>query len=332
MARVMLFVDGTWLYQNMARLLDYTEDRYYQIDFNKLPQSILEELGGQQPGLELDFVRGFMFGAFPVKVDPMDEMLSQRQKDFYTRMREDFFYHVETYPVNFKGRRIRRSDRDPTDPFHPREAQASISLATTALQCAHNHAFDIAAFLIGDRDYKPAIRAIRRFGKRTVVISIRNSCTPEFSSSHERAMVADFNTIWMDDMVNEIQLTRELPSRSAPYDDGEHGEGAARPQVSYNQRQKQLEEIEQDRQRAIDEGEEVYGAIKTVKIEKGFGFLTSDSGEDYFFHYTDLDEGLEFSEELMGMPVSFFIVRPPDDQRAGAATHVCIQEQDDLVE
>jgi len=328
MAKVMLFVDGTWFYQNMSRLLDYTEDRYYQVDFAKLPETILEELNEQVPGMQAEFVRGYMFGAYPVKVDPLDEALSQRQKDFYTRMREDFYYHVETYPVNFKGRRIRRSDREATDPFHPREGQAAISLATTSLLCAYNHAFDIGVFLIGDRDYKPAIRAVRRFGKRTVILSIRNCCTPEFSASQERALVADFDTLWLDDMVPRIQLTRELRRH-----DESHGEsvsyGEPRPAApSFSQRQKQFEEIEQERLRALEEGAEVHGAIKTIKLDKGFGFITSDSGQDYFFHYTDLDEGLEFSEELMGMPVSFFIVRPPDEHKAGAATHIVVQVMD----
>lgn len=326
MAKVMLFADGTWFYQNMSRLLDYTEDRFYQVDFTRLPEAILEDLNEQSPGLQAEFVRGYMFGAYPVKVDPLDEALSQRQKDFYTRMREDFFYHVETYPVNFKGRRIRRSDRDATDPFHPREGQAAISLATTALQCAFNHAFDIGVFLIGDRDYKPAIRAVRRFGKRTVILSIRNCCTPEFSAVQERAMVADFDTLWMDDMVPRIQLTREL-RRHEEYDGETAAYSESRPPApSYTQRQRQFEEIEQERQRALEEGAEVHGAIKTIKLDKGFGFITSDGGQDYFFHYTDLDEGLEFSEELMGMPVSFYIVRPPDEHKAGAATHIVLQE------
>ncbi|NUP99057.1 MAG: NYN domain-containing protein, partial [Armatimonadetes bacterium] len=241
---------------------------FYQVDFTRLPEAILEDLNEQSPGLQAEFVRGYMFGAYPVKVDPLDEALSQRQKDFYTRMREDFFYHVETYPVNFKGRRIRRSDRDATDPFHPREGQAAISLATTALQCAFNHAFDIGVFLIGDRDYKPAIRAVRRFGKRTVILSIRNCCTPEFSAVQERAMVADFDTLWMDDMVPRIQLTREL-RRHEEYDGETAAYSESRPPApSYTQRQRQFEEIEQERQRALEEGAEVHGAIKTIK-QKG---------------------------------------------------------------
>ncbi len=341
MAKTMLFIDGTWLYQNMSRLLDYTEDRNYQVDFTKLPIGVMEELKEQVDGLQLEFVRGYMFGAYPVKVDPQDELLSQRQRDFYARMREEFYYHVETYPVNFKGRRIRRSDRDPTDPFHPREAQATLSLATTAMHNCHLHACDIAVFLIGDRDYKPVIRAIRRLGKRTAIVSIRNACTPEFSTPQDRTQVADFDTVWMDDLVSRIRLVRQphMLECQGPNHEGERMVWTSyypRPGQKFycdvcrshfeEHRQQQLANIDEQRERAIEEGDLIFGAVKTVKQDKGFGFITADSGNDYFFHYSDLAEGVEFNEELVGMAVSFYIVRDPDEERAGAATMVRMAE------
>jgi cold shock CspA family protein len=341
MSKAMIFIDGTWLYQNMSRLLDYTEDRNYQIDFHKLPEAIVNELKEQLPGQDFDIIRGYMFGAYPVKVDPQDEVLSLRQRDFYVRLREEFFYHVETYPVNFKGRRIRRIDRDPTDPFHPREAQATLSLATTAMHNCYMHAFDVAIFLIGDRDYKPLIRSVRRFGKRTAIVSIRNACTPEFATPQDRTKVADFDTVWMDELVSQIQLVRkphmlECQGPSHAGDPMVWTTYYPRPgqrfycddcRVSFDeQREQQLAEIDEERERAIEEGELFFGSIKTVKVDKGFGFVTSDQGLDYFFHYSDLSDGTEFTEELISAPVSFYIVREPEDEKAGAATMIRLED------
>jgi cold shock CspA family protein len=339
MARVMLFVDGTWLYQNMSRLQDYSEDTNFQIDFSKLPRAIIEEIREQDPTIPLDYVRGFMFGAYPVKVDPSDEALSIRQRDFYLRLRDEFFFQVETYPVNFKGRHIRRTDRDPSDPFHPRESQAAISLAVTSTAYAMNNSYDIAVFLIGDRDFKPAIRAIRRQGKRTIITSMRNACTPEFSTPADRTMVADFDTIWLDEMVSKIQLIRTPHMLECQ---GPAHEGDAMVWTTYyprpgqkfycddcrdkfeQSREEHLARIDEERERAIEEGEMQYGAIKTIKLDKGFGFVSADTGEDYFFHFSDLEEGVEFSDDLQGMSVSFFIVREPRMDKAGAATQICL--------
>jgi len=340
MARVMLFVDGTWLYQNMSRLLNYTEDRNYQIDFLKLPHAIMAELKEQCPGTSFEFVRGYCFGAYPVKVDPQDESLSLRQRDFYLRLREEFYFHVETYPVNFKGRRIRRSDREPGDPFHPRESQGAISLAVSALHHCHVDACDVFVFLIGDRDYKPAIRAIRRMGRRTAIVSIQNACTPEFSTPEDRTQVADFDTLWLDEMVSAIQLVRQphMLECQGPDHAGDRNTWTTyypRPGQRFfcddcrarfeEQRESQTSAYDDERDRAVESGELTYGHVKTLKLDKGFGFITSDAGYDYFFHLSDLSQGVEFSEDLLGAAVSFYIVREPTDEKAGAATEIHLE-------
>ncbi len=341
MARVMLFIDGTWLYQNMSRLIELSDERNYQIDFLKLPEVIIEELSNMAPGQNFEFVRGYMYGAYPVKADPLDEALSLRQRDFYMRLREEFFYHVETYPVNFKGRRIRRSDRDPGDPFHPRESQAAISLAVGAMHHAYVDACDIAVFLIGDRDYKPSIRAIRRMGRRTAIVSIQNACTPEFATPQDRTQVSDFDTIWLDEIVQRIQLVRQphMLECMGPDHEGDPMVWTTyypRPGQKFycddcrekyeETREQQMAAFDEERERALESSELYFGHIKTLKLDKGFGFITSEAGVDYFFHFSDLGEGLEFTEDLIGQPVSFYIVREPTDEKAGAATRVRLDD------
>ncbi|MFA7330572.1 MAG: cold shock domain-containing protein [Candidatus Delongbacteria bacterium] len=68
-----------------------------------------------------------------------------------------------------------------------------------------------------------------------------------------------------------------------------------------------------------------YGHVKTLKLDKGFGFITSDAGYDYFFHFSDLSQGVEYTDELLGQAVSFYIVREPTDDKAGAATEIRLE-------
>lgn len=58
-----------------------------------------------------------------------------------------------------------------------------------------------------------------------------------------------------------------------------------------------------------------HGTITTLQVNKGYGFISSH-GEDYFFHFRDLAEGLEFGEMLMERRVRFTVVTTPRGNRA----------------
>ncbi len=46
------------------------------------------------------------------------------------------------------------------------------------------------------------------------------------------------------------------------------------------------------------------GTVKWFNAEKGFGFITADTGQDYFVHYSAIDmPGFKVLEE--GQPVDF---------------------------
>lgn len=52
------------------------------------------------------------------------------------------------------------------------------------------------------------------------------------------------------------------------------------------------------------------GSVKSLVLEKGFGFLKPDDGdEDVFFHANQLRGGLEFSERLREQYVTFDVIR-----------------------
>jgi CspA family cold shock protein len=67
------------------------------------------------------------------------------------------------------------------------------------------------------------------------------------------------------------------------------------------------------------------GTIKTIRAEKGFGFITKDQGApgagDLFFHHTSV-EGVQFEDLREGQQVSFEEGQDPRDPSRHRAVHV----------
>ena len=47
------------------------------------------------------------------------------------------------------------------------------------------------------------------------------------------------------------------------------------------------------------------GSVKNVVQDRGFGFIEQTKGPDVFFHFSDLQEPLEFNEKLIRRRISF---------------------------
>ena len=58
MIRVMLFIDGTWLYANTPRLADAFGDPDFHVDFGKLPRVLADEVSRQLGDAEIDVRAG----------------------------------------------------------------------------------------------------------------------------------------------------------------------------------------------------------------------------------------------------------------------------------
>ncbi len=58
------------------------------------------------------------------------------------------------------------------------------------------------------------------------------------------------------------------------------------------------------------------GSIKKVVPERGFGFITADDGQEYFFHRSGLDDTLDFDRLASGERVGFEIERSDKGPRA----------------
>lgn len=340
--KLMLFIDGTWLYSNNTRLSEAYGQPDFRVDFGKLPAVLAEEVSRQMAGVQVDVVRTHLFGSIANNCDPRDEEAVQRRREFFEMLRDDYHYEVKVFPINFLGRRLRRADREPSDPFEPREKCVDIALATSILYyAAIPHTYDIAVVVLGDQDFKPVLQHVRRLGKRVAIASINGSCAPEY---HERVPiedepVKDFDMVWLDSLLHRLELKyeRHLLICESPIHKGRREvwttfhprrgqkffcDACRREYASQRETTPQVEEPLEafaDNGRAADS---LNGIIKRKIADRGFGFIETEDGQSYFFHLSDLIGGFYFDEVMEGMAVSFEVKRQPTEEKAGAAQGV----------
>lgn len=350
----MVFIDGTWLYGNLPRLSELYGRPDFRIDFGKLPHVLARQLKKQLPEIELDIVRTYLFGSYAANYDLRDEEVVQRQQDFFDRLKEEFHYEVEVYPINFQGRRLRAADRAAGDPFEPREKCVDISLAAAMLYfAAIPFAYDIAVAVVGDGDFQPVLRYTRMLGKRVAIASVRGSCAQELWDVRGGARVRDFDVIWLDDLLQELEL-RYLPHRlrcESAFHVGPREVWSTfhpRPgqrffcdecrerfkrQKSAAQEEFVAGELENDFPAESSVGQSHVGFVKAKIEEKGYGFIHSNTDDhDYFFHLTDLSGELDFESLREGTPVTFLIKKPPAGGKAGAAQEVRLHTDEENAE
>lgn len=325
MTKLMVFIDGTWLYHSKFKLSEAAGSEDYALDYGKLPHVVAGEVARRLPGREADVVRTYLFGSCAWNYDPRDEDVVQRQKDFFAMLKEKYHYELDVYPIDFRGRRLRRADRGPDDHFEPRERCVNIALASSLLYyAALPNAYDVAVLVLGDQDFVPALQAVRRLGKRVAIASIKASCCQELSDPYDEARVKDFDIVWLDDLVDRLELnngrhrnrhvqTQQFEEQDwSPSDDDDDDADLGEDSYSYGSHD------------GAGLGEELPGLVKTTFDDRGYGFIHGLDGQDYFFHITDLLGGLEFHEMADGLPVMFQVKKEPEYDKAGAARNVRI--------
>ena len=353
MARVMLFIDGTWLYASTPKLGESYGKSDYHIDFGLIPDVLAEEIGKQLRWSEVDVVRTYLFGSYAANYDIRDDEVAQRSRDFFSMLKEEYHYEVEVFPIDFRGRRLRKSDRDPSDLFEPKEKCVDLALATRLLfLAAMPHVYDIAIAVLGDQDFKPVLQHVRILGKRVAIASIRGCCSSEFADPANEAGVKDFDIIWLDDLLQRLELKYEPQQRicESPLHKGDRKVwDAFRPRKGQKFYCKDCREefarqkLESQRQYVatgidtsapseglpstvphvpIVPGQTLSGTVKRTIPDRGYGFIAAADQADYYFHSTDLDPGLDFGTLVEGARVTFEVKRLPTNDKAGAAGRV----------
>ncbi|GAX13979.1 hypothetical protein FisN_5Lh109 [Fistulifera solaris] len=204
--KVMLFIDGTWLYYSLHErserdcplIKKYGRgwQHRYMIDWEALPRIICEKL--QDPGWRttsdnqsdfrsLEVVRANVFTSYKADTSP----LSWRYQMFEDMKAANYDVHM----MQTVGRG---------------EKCVDIQLAVEMLHFATvPHAYDIALLLTGDKDFMPAMIRTRQKGRKVGLVSLRKGCN---RALYETAGVKDFDVCWMEDFIDEWVKPRNFQS------------------------------------------------------------------------------------------------------------------------
>lgn len=327
MIKFMLFIDGTWLYSNTSRLVDAAGEDGFVLDFGKLPRVLAAEVAKRMGDPDYTVVRTHLFGSFADNVDPRDTEPVERRMSFFRMLREEHHYEVEAFPVNFRGKRLRKLDRDSADTFEPKEKCVDIALATSMLfNAAMPNAYDVAVCVLGDQDFKPVLQSVRRLGKRVAIVSIKGTCAEDLQDPADPARVRDFEIIWLDELLADLQRRYDphwLECQSP------HHQGDRTVRTTYYPKRGQKfyceacrNEFGRQRQDsmggadgiAVREwapvGTALSGIVKHKRMDKSYGFIRAEGGGpydggEYFFHDTDIADGTPFGELAEGTLVEF---------------------------
>ena len=354
MTKVMIFIDGSWLYANTGKLAQDYARQDLQIDYGLLPEALSRRVATAINMPAVDIVRTSLFASIPDNYDRLDDEAVHRRLDFFNLLKEEHHYEVELFPIDFRGRRIRNFDRDPSDTFEPREKCVDIALASSMLYyAAIPQVYDIAIAVIGDQDYVPVLQHVRRLGKRVAIASVRGSCAQDYADPVDPRRVKDIDLIWLNDMIGDIELRYEprqlvcqseyhvgdrhvwttyRPRRNQPFFCDEcRREYAERHQDDYRRpepRQAQSHPAPTIPDFYAEQTSTKAGLIYEIKDDRRFGFIRAHDGLEYFFHLTDLTD-VTWEEIDIGMDVEFQPVKPPGSDRAGKATGIRIIDYED---
>lgn len=309
--RTMMFIDGTWLAvtaNRMADQLGYAKRVGGPLRFGALPLLCAEHVARQLPsGDPLDVVRTHYFASIATNYDPVDDDAVQRRSEFFDALRRQHRYEVYRYDIDYRGGRVRRAQRPDEQTYEPREKAVDVGLATALLEMTALSAFDIAIVVGGDRDFVPALQAVRRLGKRVAIVSARGSCPREFYDPNDPLRLRDFDPIWLDDLwpklVNTPELTSSHFAQPEPSLPQEHTDGAPPtepadvevPQLVVALADDHVSSAVADTPVHDDDAGSVHALVTKVH-PTGYAFARDDEGLDYYFRREDLNSGNTFDD------------------------------------
>ncbi|KPV64376.1 MAG: NYN domain protein [Candidatus Bathyarchaeota archaeon BA2] len=169
----MIFIDG-------SNLFHACEELKVRIDYGKLR----DFLTNAKPNRRL--IRAHFYGSTPKVKRP-------EQEAFHTRLRY-MGWEVKIYPLREFGVEARS-----------KEKEVDISLVTDLLLYGHKDLYDVAILVTGDKDYKPAIKAVKEMGKWIEIAAFEHTIAEEL-----KLEVGIDNYICLDKLIDHIKRTKSV--------------------------------------------------------------------------------------------------------------------------
>lgn len=196
--KLMIFIDGSWLFLNRNQIANSFNKPNFKIDYRKLPQVIERQLSSHLNS-EVHTVRTHFFGSIPINKPDFDPTLQNR---FYDYLQKECRYSMEIYEIDFKN----------SKDFPIEEKCVDVALASCMMfYAAIPHAYDVAALVGGDADYLPLIKRIRALGKQTLLAAFKSigESYPTSRKLMEDYSLFDFPVIYLEDYLRDITLQRK---------------------------------------------------------------------------------------------------------------------------
>ena len=198
--KVMLFIDGTWLYysiherpkQSCPIIQHYgSKNRPWQsthrVDWTAIPKLLAECLGQQSVNWTprpISIERAICFTSYKKDTSPTSHRV---------RMFDDM--------------RDAKYDVYIMDTVGPGEKCVDIQLAVEMMHFATvPDAYDIAVLLSGDKDFLPALVRTRQKARKVALLSMRTACN---RALYETPNVLDYDVIWMEDYIERWVVEKD---------------------------------------------------------------------------------------------------------------------------
>jgi hypothetical protein len=325
----MVFIDGTWLAVTTNRLADQhgvLGRTGGPLDFGALPRVCAQAIASQMAlSSGIDVVRTHYFGSIATNYDLQDQDAVQRRSEFFDSLRRHHRYEVFRYETDYRGHRVRRTPGE--EGYTPPEKAVDVGLATSLLEMAAVSAYDIAIVVCGDRDFVPALQAVRRLGKRVAVVSARGSCARELSDPNDPVRIRDFEVLWLDQLWAQVVSPAARPSPRAVADEVSPVAEAVASESSDDSPYADFtmsfaaEAVANDEPASSEAsaGPVVEGVVTKVHAH-GYGFVRADDGLDYYFRRADFTDPNLFSRlERYRSRVAFRVCEASRSGQAGRA-------------
>lgn len=202
--KVMLFIDGTWLYYSIferpkkacpiSQQYDTASRPWYtthKVDWAAIPSLVAECLtqqeqksGWTQQPRTVSIERAFCFTSYKKDTSPTSNRV---------RMFEDM--KDANYDVFIM------------DTMGPGEKCVDIQLAVEMMHYATiPDAYDVAVLISGDKDFLPALLRTRQKARNVALVSMRTACN---RALYETPNALDYDVIWMEDYIDRWVVEKD---------------------------------------------------------------------------------------------------------------------------